>query len=233
MKNIQKIESLKVFVDHREFTILRLLKKICNPQTVSLPLGDLLIARNADSLILERKTVSDFVGSIRSNRLWTQLLGLMKRNEILGYKIGRRLLVIHGGFWEYTNVSRLNEQRFWASVLGALLQIEFVYDTPVIVCENNYAFETFLRILVQREAKGKNSGLPKGRWYRKSFRNLPEKDVKQYVLDSIPMIGEAKAKILLESFGSISKIANSSIEELAKVPGIGQTRAKEIYNILH
>lgn len=224
---------MKVLVDHREFAILRILKKICKPEIVSLPLGDLLIAGESDALILERKTVSDFIGSIRSNRLWTQLLGLMKREEILGHKIARRMLVIHGGFCEYTNVSSVNEQRFWGSVLGALLQIEFVYDTPVVVCENNYAFEVFLRILLQREATRKNSGLPKGRWYRKSLGNLPEKNVKQYVIDSIPMIGEKKAKSLLESFGSISKIANSSVKEIAKVPGIGQKRAKEIYEILH
>lgn len=223
----------RVLVDHGEFAILRSLKNACKPEVVHLPVGDLLIADKMDALVLERKTVPDFISSMRSNRLWSQLLALMKHNEILGHKVVRRILVIHGGFWEYTNVSKVNEERFWASVFGALMQVEFIYHTPVIVCENNFAFDTFLRILVQREAKGRNEGLPKERWYTKSVRNLPEKNVKQYIIDSIPLVGQTRAKILLESFGSIAGVANSSVEEIAKVPGIGEKRAKQIYGILH
>jgi len=64
-----------------------------------MPLGDLMIVSDSGALVVERKTVSDFVNSIRSNRLWAQLLGLMKTEEILGSEVKRRLLVIHGGFW--------------------------------------------------------------------------------------------------------------------------------------
>ena len=72
-------------------------------EVVRLPIGDLLIVGDSGALVVERKTVSDFVSSIRSNRLWDQLLRLMKTEQILGYEVKRRLLVIHGGFWEYTN----------------------------------------------------------------------------------------------------------------------------------
>ena len=72
----------------------------------------------------------------------------MKTDQILGYEVKRRLLVIQGGFWEYTNVASPEPQLFWSSVFGALLEVLFVYDTPFVVCENNYAFEVFLRILL-------------------------------------------------------------------------------------
>lgn len=202
-------------------------------EVVRLPLGDLLIVGDSGALVVERKTVSDFVNSIRSNRLWDQLLRLMKTEEILGYEVKRRLLVIHGGFWEYTNVSSVDNRRFWSSIFGALLEIIFVYDTPLVVCENNYAFEVFLRILLDREEKGKHDGLPKARWYRKPLSRLPVKEVKFCLLDTIPMIGEVQAKNLLDYFESISNIAKSSKSELMRVTGIGEKRAEKIYEIFH
>jgi len=225
---------MKIFIDNRELSIVRILqsrKDMC--EVVNLPIGDLLIASDTGALIVERKTVSDFVCSIRSNRLWDQLLRLMKTEEILGYEVKRRLLVIHGGFWEYTNVTSVNDQRFWSSIFGALLETLFVYDTPFVVCENNYAFEVFLRVLLEREEKGKHDGLPKARWYRKPVSRLPVKDVKSYLLDTIPMIGEVQAKNLLDYGVSISNIAKSTKDELMQIPGIGKKRAEKIYEIFH
>jgi len=224
---------MKVFVDNREMSTIRLLKKMSECEVVRLPLGDLLIVGDSGALVVERKTVSDFVSSIRSNRLWDQLLRLMKTEEILGYEVKRRLLVIHGGFWEYTNVSSVDNRRFWSSIFGALLEILFVYDTPFVVCENNYAYEVFLRILLDREEKGKHNGLPKARWYRKPVSRLPVKEVKLYLLDAIPMIGEVQAKNLLDYYGSISNIAKSTKSELMCVKGIGEKRAEKIYEIFH
>jgi ERCC4-type nuclease len=224
---------MKVFIDNRELGTIRLLKKMRECEIVRLPLGDLLIAGDSGALVVERKTVSDFVGSIRSNRLWDQLLRLMKTENILGYEVKRRLLVIHGGFWEYINVSSVDSGRFWSSVFGALLEILFVYDTPFVVCENNYAYEVFLRVLLDREQEGKHDGLPKARWFRKPVSKLPIKEVRCYMLDAIPMIGEVNAKNLLDHYGSISNIAQSSKNELMRVAGIGEKRAEKIYEIFH
>ena len=224
---------MKVLVDKGEMTLLRHLKKICHPEVIKLPVGDLMIISESGALVVERKTVPDLISSIRSNRLWSQLLRMMKTEEMLGYEVKRRLLVIQGGFWEYTNVSPVNEERFWGSIFGSLLAINFEYNTPCIVCENNYAFEVFLRILLQREEKGKNDRLPQGRWYKKPLDRLPIKDVKEYVLDAIPTIGEARARKLLDSYGTIFDIAKSSKSDLMKVQGIGEKRAEKIYEVFH
>jgi len=224
---------MKVFIDNRERSIIGFLGKERKSEVVQLPIGDLLIVRNSGALIIERKTVSDFVNSIRTNRLWDQLLRLMKTEEILGYEVKRRLLVIQGGFWEYTNVSSVNDQLFWSSIFGALLEILFVYDTPCVVCENNYAFEVFLHVLLDREEKGKHDGLPKARWYRKPVSRLPVKDIKHYLLDAIPLIGEVQARNLLDYYGAVINIAKSTKDELMRVPGIGKKRAEKIYEIFH
>jgi ERCC4-type nuclease len=224
---------MKVIVDSREASMSKCLKKITDCEVLKLPLADLLMVSENGALAVERKTVSDFLSSIRSNRLWDQLLRLLKTDVIMGHEVTRRLLVIHGGFWEYTNVSPVDPKRFWNSVFGALMEIIFVYDCPVVVCENNEAFESFLHILLKREKEGKNEGLPKARWYRKPVSRLPVKEVKTYLLDAVPMIGEVHAKKLLEHFGTISEIAQSSKNELMRVPGIGEKRAEKIYAIFH
>ena len=72
---------MKVFIDSREATTIKLLRKICDPKVVKLPLGDVVIAGVNGALVVERKTVSDFISSIRSNRLWSQLLALMKARK--------------------------------------------------------------------------------------------------------------------------------------------------------
>ena len=51
-------------------------------------------------------------------------------------------------------------------------------------------------------------------------------------LDDIPGIGPALKASLLGKFGSVSRIAAASEEEIAEVPGIGRRKAAEILKVL-
>lgn len=227
---------MKVLLDHREANIVDIVRQICNQtEIIQLPLADILVVGDEHTVAVERKTVPDFVSSIRSNRLWEQLLRLMKTESILEHKISRRLLIIHGNFEEYlTSLGDPDISKFWASMMGAFMEILFVYDTPLLFASDDDKFATFLRILIQRECRHANDNLPPSRWYRKNKSNkLPTKDRKLYVLDSIPLIGEAQAKSLIEHFSSIQRVANASIVELQDVPKIGKKKAKLIFDTFH
>jgi excinuclease ABC subunit C len=50
------------------------------------------------------------------------------------------------------------------------------------------------------------------------------------VLDDISDVGEARRKTLLRHFGSSKQVKNATLEELQKVPGIGNELAEKIYN---
>jgi len=52
-------------------------------------------------------------------------------------------------------------------------------------------------------------------------------------LDAIDGIGPKRKQMLLHTLGSVRRIAEAGIEELAEVPGIGPELAKQIYSQLH
>ncbi len=231
---------MKCLIDHRERKVARLIEGLFGEiEVVSLPLGDVLLAHEEASVLVERKTITDFFSSVRSNRLWDQLLRFMKMEENLGFKIKRRILLLDGDFEKYLEPlweahSAKDIQVFWSQIMGALLEIIYVYDTPIIVAENNEALRAFFKTLARREETGLNDKLPTARWYRKRLRtDLPVMDRKRYVLSALPLIGETLAKNLLDRFGTISNIANASVKELQKVPKIGKKKAEMIYEIFH
>ena len=230
---------MKLFVDHREQSMMSLLEDIREEVTVTqLPIGDYLLISDSDAVVVERKTVTDFVSSVRSNRLWDQLLRMMKSTEIFDYPVKRRILLIHGNFEDYFEHvdygSKYNHLVHWSQLMGAYLEIIYVYNTPIIHAESDTAFKAFMRILITRESDGTNDKLPKARWYRKPVKtDLPVKDRKRYILSSLPYVGERLAENLLSHFNTIAEIACASREELREVPKIGKKKAELIYQIFH
>ena len=66
-----------------------------------------------------------------------------------------------------------------------------------------------------------------------SHRNRRQKTRRVSELDEIEGIGPRRKRELLAHFGHISSIKGSSVEELAKVPGISRKLAEEIYGTFH
>jgi len=223
---------MKIYVDYRERELVNLLReKFGEIEEISLKVGDVVLAFDNHAVILERKSAPDFIESVRSNRLWEQLLRMVKTEEIFNKTVKRRILLLHGSIKDLT--FHEFDERLWASLSGAFMEIVYVYGVPIFFIEDDRAVSTFIRILVDREERKANESLPKERWFRKRLSEIPEKDEKIYLLSSIPGIGNELAKNLLRHFGSIEKIAIASIEQLMMVDGIGNKKAEQIYKIFH
>lgn len=59
-------------------------------------------------------------------------------------------------------------------------------------------------------------------------RRLRNRLIRESALDEIPGIGPARKQLLLRTFGSITRMANASVEQLQAVPGIDATLAAAI-----
>ncbi len=229
---------MRLLVDYREKGNAELLEGICEQTSFTqLDVGDYLLVSDSEAVIVERKAVSDFLSSLRSNRLWDQLLRMMKVEEVLGYSVKRRILLIQGSFDDYfagLEGSEHDSLVHWSQLMGAFMEILYVYNTPIIHAENDTAFRAFIRILIKREVSRMNDGLPEAKWHiRPVSADLPVKDRRKYILDSLPYIGDRLADNLLSHFKTISGVACASVEELQKVPKIGKKKAELIYDMFH
>lgn len=225
---------MKLFVDYRERHLSRLLEEVCEELVFThLLIGDYLFVSDSNTVIVERKTVNDFLGSVRNGRLWDQLLRMMKAEHVLDHPVKRRVLLLHGNFKDYFEsvYLRIPENEYdvslrWSQLMGAFQEIVYCYNTPIFHAEDDLAFKAFIRILTKREISGSNDKLPKATWYRRPKKSdLPVKDLKKFVLSSFPGVGDQLAENLLLHFNTIQGIACASIEELRKVPKIGKKKA--------
>ena len=64
-------------------------------------------------------------------------------------------------------------------------------------------------------------------------RKLGSRKMKKSILDSIAGIGEKRKKNLLNHFGSVKRIKEASLEEIASVAGMNRPAAENVYNCLH
>lgn len=158
----------------------------------SLKIADYLIGQTA----IERKTVNDLISSMINKRLIQQLKQLQKYPQ--------KLLIIEGNLSEVleedTNISK--------ALRGFILSIITNYQTPIIQTSDYEDTAKYLITLAKQQLKPQtiislHSKIPK-----------TIKEQKQYVLESFPNIGPAKAKKLLKKFKTIKNTINATEEEL-------------------
>ncbi len=52
-------------------------------------------------------------------------------------------------------------------------------------------------------------------------------------LDQVPGVGPTRAKALVRHFGSLARLKEASVEQIALVPGVGSGTARTVYDALH
>jgi excinuclease ABC subunit C len=92
---------------------------------------------------------------------------------------------------------------------------------PVILPKNSEVF--FLIQRIRDEAH---------RFALSYHKKLRRRIIENSLLDFIPGIGEKKKKLLLSKFKSIDSIREVPVEELKKLPGIGEKTAQKIKDVL-
>ena len=201
-----------IIIDHREknsLVISELMELGFEIEFKQLKVGDYLIG----GVAIERKTVSDFINSIKNKRLIYQL------GELQQYK--NKLLIIEG----------IDEQELYTdseeiigmhpnAIRGFLLSILLKYKVPIIFTKDYEDTAKFILILSKKSSKEMSLNVSK--------RAFNKKEQMQYIIEGFPGIGPKTAKKLLNKFKTIKNILNASQEELKEVIG----KKAEVFNII-
>jgi ERCC4-type nuclease len=172
-------------------------------------------------ILVERKTVTDFLNSVRDNRIWEQAKLLVKAAEEDGL---RPMIVLEGWLGAIEKYTKWN--------VGAALRIldEIILDwgIPVLNTPNKRATVVWLA------AKAKSLGsLQEKRVARMRAEKKPMTLNERILYVAEGIVGPTLARRLLRKFRTLRRIANASMVELMSVEGIGEKRAKEIYAIFN
>ena len=167
-----------------------------------------------DRILVERKTVQDFMNTLVERDLFGQI-------GAMADAVPRPILIIEGEE-DLCAVRNIHPN----AIRGTLAAI--TVDMGVALIRTRDAGDTaeMLYVLAQREGseRGERKVHPK-----KSYRSVREEQ--EYALAAFPNVGLKSARLLLEHFGSLKAIVDAEPEELASVHGIGEKTARAIWDL--
>ena len=218
MKVVVDVYEPKIFVDK--------LRMLGHEVVVSkLDAGDYQI----DRCIFERKSVADFVQSMRgwSDRVGGRLFDQM--DKLYTYAEGSGLvpfLMIHGDFGELRRqMERFGELNV-SAVFGAIASVVVRYNINVVATVGEDEMLYVMLKIAEKVSEGK-LGLP----HRKSLR-LVHPDRRIAHIANVLAVSPRVAEQLCRRFGGLRGILLAKDEELLSVPGIGPVILAKIRAIL-
>ena len=187
-----------------------------------LEIGDYIVG----DCCIEAKSAADFLQSVRNKRIFNQL-------DNMDRTYNKNIILIYGTLddaIEYLHRTQYNSTS-WRNKLkkmfvGALTSIALHTDVKPIWVDNHRTAAHI--ILATTEHIDKNLIIHK---------ELPKKiktdDVRVDVLSEIKGVSVEKAKALLDTFGSITEVAMSNVDDIIKHKGIGKITAENILKALN
>ena len=187
--------KIPIIVDTREKQSMisaNLIEQKANIKYEKLDIGDYLVG----DTIIERKTFSDFVGSMIDKRLFSQL------HEIRKYP--KYFLIIEGFYYNYNDFNVHKN-----AIKGMLLSVATEFQTPIIFTEDEKDTANFLILMAKKYENPKTENSLR---QNKTAKTIEEQ--KQFILEGFPGIGPTIAKKLLKKFRTLKNIFNATEEEI-------------------
>ncbi len=209
---IPKEQVVAVVADHREKNN-RIVKELIDlgvsVKTAQLESADYVVSGKVG---VELKKVPDFVSSIIDGRLLEQVRHLKNNFE--------KSVVIIEGEEDIYSVRKVHAN----AIRGMLSSITLDFHVPVLYTKNARDTAALLAVMAKREQD-------KSRDFSYHV-NKPRTTNEQleFIVSSLPTIGVATARKLLEQYGSIKALLTA--EDLTEVEGIGQKTAEKINSIM-
>ena len=216
MKELRVLKPGIVIVDRREEKSAvpsLLIKHGLSVRFDVLEVGDYALPGD---ILIERKTVNDFISSILDGRLFDQALNLSKASNNPTFIIEGD---IKNGLMHFENVNA-----FW----GALASL--TYDFKQIVFFTNSPEETATLInVISKRKRGKEEDV----WVKPRKKKATLNELQILVLTSIPGVGLTTAKRLLKNLGSLREVFNAEPNVLSTAGKIPAEKSLKIYELIN
>jgi len=175
-----------------------------------LEVGDFVCS---ERLVVERKTRADFESSIVDGRLFSQLKNLAQSYP-------RVAITVEGE----TTEGRVSKE----ALLGAYAAVVSDFGASLFFTRSLEKTAELVFALAKHEQK---DGKQMVRVFAKR-KTLTASANQRAMIEMLPMVGPKLAKALLAHFKNIENLVNAGEEELKKVEGMGEKRAKAIRSII-
>ncbi len=216
-ENEKEEKEITIVVDNRERhskAFEELKKKDCKIIETNLSIGDYQVGEDC---IIERKSVSDFINSLLDGRLFNQAIKMTA--------FEKSLLIIEGNF-EYVFEERdINK----SAILGAIFSLLFEFRIPILFSVDCFETADLIFALAKREQTKKDK--------LSSVRHMKKTNdlhlIQRFVLEGFPHIGPTIAERVIKEYTTLNRFFNTSLERLEKIEGIGDKKAKMIWDIIY
>ncbi len=166
-----------------------------------------------ERILIERKTVRDFVDTLINRDLLGQIKAMAEAAP-------RPLIIIEGGDLYSQRDIHPN------AIRGVLAALTLDMGVSLLFTKDEQDTAQMLFVLAKREdsARGERKVHP-----YKSHRSLREEQ--EYIISAFPEIGLKNARLLLSHFGSVQAITNATLPDLLAIKGIGEKTGQKIFDL--
>lgn len=180
-----------------------------------LEVGDYLLG---NGIAIERKLGNDLINSIISGRIWEQISNLIQYEKPI-------LAIITPNIWKDFYYS--NSRYIHKSFFGAIATMTDRFGITVLMFQDDDDFVRYLGQLNKKINDKKTSTRPVPLMRKPKTK----RERQENALAQCKGISIKTAKLILDHFKSLKKIVDATADEIALIPGIGKTKAKNIKEV--
>ena len=206
---------MKIIVDFQESRncLIEYLREELEVEVKKLKVGDFIISKD---VVVERKTVDDFVNSLIDRRLFKQADNMQKNYSC-------PIFIIEGAIEDMFS-RNVSDKALWSAIISIMLKnnARFLFtssfrETAQVLC-----------ILAKKEQMDDNKEIA----LRYKTNKLSLKEKQQFFIEGLPGVGPKLAKNLLKEFKSPKGVINAKESDLKKVEKLGPKKIQEIKKII-
>ena len=188
-----------------------------------------------DDVCFEAKSAHDFISSVMSKRMWTQLDNMDRHyqtNVVIIYGSIDEGIMQYKKYIKTKNKLSTAQEANWSNklknkFLGAIGRITLDTDAKAFWVSSEKEASLIIASICKMKPIDREVIRPE------IFKRISTDDLRIDILTTIKGLSVSKANALIKAYGSIMEIGEQTEDELQEIDGIGRTLAKRILNVLN